>query len=433
MIAGGERQRRRLAVDAAARDPDVGRVVGANRGRDVARVEQPLAVGQHAHRRSAGEHDVDGALARRSRESARESPPSSGSRPRGPSQRADRVRLPRARHAPGHVGVLRVGEDEVSAVEVGAKGGQLLLQSRFHIMIARPLSPGSQVGIVGHPHECFTWNIVRQPTPVATATRCGEMGRLFRWRHLEFVGVDVRLAEDRRSTRRRPPDGPRRHRAFRRRLSTNRTAPACGRATRTRRDARPSSCRGERLACRLARRTPSTDSRAAAGLPACRGAWGGRRGRRCRRAGRRRPGRTRWGGSPRTREMWSVVAAGGDRLGPPRDERHADAALVQVALAAAQRAAGLKVLATPAPFAHGAVVAAEEHDRVLGDAQLAELGDHLAHRVVEVGDHAREGRLGVRLGTIVLVALERRLFELADEGFAPLGGRVEIGVRRAGR
>ena len=82
--------------------------------------------------------------------------------------------------------------------------------------------------------------------------------------------------------------------------------------------------------------------------------------------------------------------AGRDTAGPAEDVRHADAAFVEHALAAAQRcvvgdAAALDAFALVA--ADAAVVAGEDHERVVAELEFVEHGQHAADAFVHAGDH----------------------------------------------
>ena len=84
-----------------------------------------------------------------------------------------------------------------------------------------------------------------------------------------------------------------------------------------------------------------------------------------------------------------------------------------------------------------AVVAAEDHDRVLVEPLLLELGKDLAHIAVQARDHARELRMGVLHGIVArsfaaaprLVHEELLLVVLQDlvVGLRQLGVRQRIG------
>ena len=121
-----------LAVaPAAAGQPDVGRVVGADRRRDVAVVEQPLLDGENLVRAGAHQHDVDQPLGHDLAHHLAEL-----------VERAEAglagVMLGTAagrRKPEGHVRVLGVGQDEVAASGVGKDTGELLVQRFLHTIL----------------------------------------------------------------------------------------------------------------------------------------------------------------------------------------------------------------------------------------------------------------------------------------------------------
>ena len=104
---------------------------------------------------------------------------------------------------------------------------------------------------------------------------------------------------------------------------------------------------------------------------------------------------------------------GPDAAGPADEHRHADAALVQVSLAATQRAAAGERALRAAVRRRPAVVAAEKDDRVLLDRQFLEQG----HEAADVAVHPRDH------GGIVLLGLAPRLV-----GVGLVVGRMEFAV-----
>ena len=138
------------------------------------------------------------------------------------------------------------------------------------------------------------------------------------------------------------------------------------------------------------------------------------------------------------RRRRSERRAGGDLAGPAHDERHADAAFVKAALAAAQRgvvgdavarlvgrrrrlALGGSRLADqpvrPAVTADAAVVAREDEHGVVGELQLRQFGHHPADAFVDAREHRGVGGavmppdagLGLELGDQPGFGLERRV------------------------
>ena len=95
------------------------------------------------------------------------------------------------------------------------------------------------------------------------------------------------------------------------------------------------------------------------------------------------------------------VAVGGPGAGPAREARHADAALVDAALAHAHAAVVAHLLR--------AVVGQENDDGILGQLELIELGEQAADVVVDVRDHA------VDLGDDILLSLAgQRVTDLGE-------------------
>ena len=82
--------------------------------------------------------------------------------------------------------------------------------------------------------------------------------------------------------------------------------------------------------------------------------------------------------------------------GPPRDGRHADAALVQVAFATPQRAVGVEKVHLVAAFLVRAIVAGENYQRLLGEAPFAEFVQHAHDGKINVVHHPSEALLLVR-------------------------------------
>jgi len=115
-------------VARAGGEPDVGGVVGADGGGDVAVVEQPLLDREHFVVAGAHQHDVDEAL-------ARDIPHELavlGERTEASLLRVVLRALARRRHAHGHVRVLGVGEDEIVAGRVVQDPPELLIEGFRH-------------------------------------------------------------------------------------------------------------------------------------------------------------------------------------------------------------------------------------------------------------------------------------------------------------
>ena len=123
-----------------------------------------------------------------------------------------------------------------------------------------------------------------------------------------------------------------------------------------------------------------------------------------------------------------LVAAGGRRnfAGPTKDERDADAALVEHSFATLERhivgdATTVDALALVA--ADATVVAGEDHERVVSEFQVVERREDAADVFVEAGDHAGIDRIGVsadrRLGLEVrgpvLAGLQRRMYGIEGQ------------------
>ena len=94
-------------------------------------------------------------------------------------------------------------------------------------------------------------------------------------------------------------------------------------------------------------------------------------------------------------ELMVIDPAGGDVPRPPGNEGHADAALVTLAFQAAQLAVPAEERGVCTALLVGAVVAAEDDQRVLSQALLLQLGQNLAHIGIQPGNHA--GEVGVRV------------------------------------
>src|SRR5207244_7141408 len=74
---------------------------------------------------------------------------------------------------------------------------------------------------------------------------------------------------------------------------------------------------------------------------------------------------------------------------PAHDHRHADAAFIEVALAAAQGAAAAKKVRLVPAFLVWAIVAAEEDDRVTVQAKFLENSQEFADVGVQARNHGR--------------------------------------------
>lgn len=107
-----------------------------------------------------------------------------------------------------------------------------------------------------------------------------------------------------------------------------------------------------------------------------------------------------------------VVADGGSQLiAPRRDEGHADAAFVQRAFRPSAVAAEGVGAVEPQRVGVGvvgrAVVAREEDDRVVVDAEPFELLDQLADLMIEIGDHRGVGGARIAAGEIAFARVDR--------------------------
>ena len=127
---GAESARGQAGVFAAAHDPDVAGVVGARRGRDRRAGEQFLADRELLHVRGGEQHDVDDVLL----DDGADLVPVVGERLPAGLRLVGAARQAGARsrggHAERHVGVLRVGDDEVLAGGGAcAHAGNLLVES----------------------------------------------------------------------------------------------------------------------------------------------------------------------------------------------------------------------------------------------------------------------------------------------------------------
>ncbi len=122
---GAERLRRLPAVVArAGGQPNIGCVVGSHGGRDAAVVEQPLVNRQHLVRAGAREHDVDEplgddladllAILVERAEAGLAGVALGAAARRGEAER--------------HVGVLRVGKDEIPARRIGEDIGKFAIE-----------------------------------------------------------------------------------------------------------------------------------------------------------------------------------------------------------------------------------------------------------------------------------------------------------------
>ncbi len=89
------------------------------------------------------------------------------------------------------------------------------------------------------------------------------------------------------------------------------------------------------------------------------------------------------------REHLVADLAGGDPPRPARDEGHADASLVDVAFSSAQRPVAVEELDGRRHALVGPVVAREDHQGVLVEAQLADPRDEPSDVPVQAGDHRR--------------------------------------------
>src|SRR5207247_10989566 len=90
----------------------------------------------------------------------------------------------------------------------------------------------------------------------------------------------------------------------------------------------------------------------------------------------------------------------GDDADPPRDHRHANAALVEIALDPAKAAAALEEDRITAAFLVRAVVADEQHERASFDVACAKYIDQPADVAIHAHDHRGECR--VRRGLVTV-------------------------------
>ena len=110
-------------------------------------------------------------------------------------------------------------------------------------------------------------------------------------------------------------------------------------------------------------------------------------------------------GGNRQTLLMRVVGVG---LGPGGDEGHAHAAFVVRAFLAAQRSgAGDRVRMSERRI--GAVVAEEENERVLGNAERVEMIEDVAERLVHAFDQGGEGLGGSRFAGVLVVGGETRI------------------------
>ena len=78
--------------------------------------------------------------------------------------------------------------------------------------------------------------------------------------------------------------------------------------------------------------------------------------------------------------------------GPTSDERNADAAFIKITLVAAQRAVAVEVAGQVPTLMVRAIVAGEEHERMVGDFQFIEQIEYLANSAVHASHHAGKHR-----------------------------------------
>jgi hypothetical protein len=86
----------------------------------------------------------------------------------------------------------------------------------------------------------------------------------------------------------------------------------------------------------------------------------------------------------------SLERTGSLQTAPADDERHADAALIERALAGTEGRVVSDLRTIPLPDV-AAVVGAEDDDGAAGDAELIDVVEDAADVFVEVGDHGRIG------------------------------------------
>ncbi len=91
-----------------------------------------------------------------------------------------------------------------------------------------------------------------------------------------------------------------------------------------------------------------------------------------------------------------VHRAGGDRFLPLRDQRHADAAFVQIALHAAKRAAALEERGLVQRLGRRSVIACEQHQRLLFQREPSEQIQNSADLTVQQRHHGRVVLLHLR-------------------------------------
>ena len=113
-----------------------------------------------------------------------------------------------------------------------------------------------------------------------------------------------------------------------------------------------------------------------------------------------------------------------DRPRPPGQERHPDAAVVEVPLDAAQVAGGVELEQVMVGLVVRSVVRREHHQRPVVDSQFAEPSEQRAHVPVHPGDHRRLPLVGVRPVLRLVDAVLRHLRPVAD---GPRG--FVVGVR----
>lgn len=108
--------------------------------------------------------------------------------------------------------------------------------------------------------------------------------------------------------------------------------------------------------------------------------------------------------------------AGLDFSRPPGDHGNADAALVEVAFSSAEGAAGVEAFHLVASFTHGAVVAGEHDEGVVGDTEVFEFFEDQSDVVVHVGDHGGEGGSRFTFVGVVRVAFALGEWFLVENG-----------------
>ena len=89
--------------------------------------------------------------------------------------------------------------------------------------------------------------------------------------------------------------------------------------------------------------------------------------------------------------------------GPADQQRFADTAFVEIAFALAQRRVDRRWRVWPLDNAQAAVIRREHHERVVGEFQLVELGEHTANAVIEAFNHGSVDGIALLAGSALLV------------------------------